>query len=222
MGGFFSIDGPFYRFGQRLLDLVIVGSIWTLFSLPIVTMGATTTALYYVCTKKHSGDDVYIFKTFLKSFRENFVKATIIFLILVALGYFMWMNLHILGQIDMGWLTIPVAVALWFVLFQIALVATNAFCLLSRFDITISLTLRYALFMGYRNFFTTISNWVTLLAIFLASVFVPEIIFLIGGVYVYFSSFSFLKLFRMHSAEFNGIVAELKGETLDDEENKNK
>jgi len=84
-------------------------------------------------------------------------------------------------------------------------VATNAFCVLSRFEVTVFTALRYGLFMGYRNFFTTITNWVTLLAIFLASVFVPMLLVFMGGFYVYFTSFAFIRLFRQHSAEFGGV-----------------
>jgi len=206
MNGFFSLDGKFYKFGSIITDLVFVGLLWTIFSLPIITIGATTTALYYVCTRKHSGQDIYIFKNFLKSFKENFVKATIVFVFLAFVAFVIWTNLHILGQIEMGWLTNPIRIALWFMLFQVALVATNAFCILSRFEVTASVALRYALFMGYRNFFTTISNWVTLLAISMVSMFFPMLLLLMGGVYVYFSSFSFIKLFRKHSAEFAGQV----------------
>ncbi|MCL1991250.1 MAG: DUF624 domain-containing protein [Defluviitaleaceae bacterium] len=203
MNAFFSLDGKFYRFGTMIADLVLIGLLWTIFSLPIITIGATTTALYYVCTKKHAGQDVYIFKSFLKSFKANFVKGTLVFVILACIAFVVWMNLHILGQIDLGWLTLPVRIALWFVLFQVALVATNAFCILSRFEVTVSTALRYGLFMGYRHFLTTISNWVTLLAIFMVSLFFSTIFFLMGGIYVYFSSFSFIKLFRKHSSEFD-------------------
>ena len=212
MGGFFSLDGKFYKFGNTLVELVFIGLLWTIFSLPIITIGATTTALYYVCTKKHSGEDVYIFKNFLKSFKENFLKATLVFLFLVGVAFLLWTNLHILGQISLGWLDLPVVIALYFMLFQVLLVATNAFCILSRFEVTVSTALRYGLFMGYRNFFTTISNWVTLLAIFLVSAFFPLVLFLMGGLYVYFSSISFVKLFKKHSAEFSEQTLEISGE----------
>lgn len=37
---FFGIDGPFYRFICRFIDLVKLNFMWLLFSLPIVTIGA--------------------------------------------------------------------------------------------------------------------------------------------------------------------------------------
>ena len=208
MNGFFSFDGKFYKFGSMLADMIFIGFLWTLFSIPIITMGATTTALYYVCTKKHSGEDVYIFENFLKSFKENFVKATIVFLFLVVVAIVIWVNLHVLGQIDLGILNLPVVIALYFMLFQVVLVTTNAFCIIARFEVSVKTALRYGLFMGYRNFFTTISNWITLLVIFIISGFFPPLFFLMGGVYIYCSSFAFIRLFRQHSAEFDGQIKE--------------
>jgi uncharacterized membrane protein YesL len=206
MREFFSIDGKFYRFGTFVMDIITVGLLWTIFSIPLITIGATTTALYYVCTKKHSGDDTYLLRTFLKSFKTNFVKSTIIFLLLVFITFLLWINLHILGQIDMGFLNIPIRIALWFMLFQVLMAATNSFAIISRFEMTIISALRYGLFMGYRNFFTTFGNWVTLLAIFLLSIFFPMLILFMGGIYVYITSYSFVRVFKKHSEEFSTLT----------------
>jgi len=206
MREFFGLDGKFYKFGWVVMDLLTVGFLWTIFSLPLITMGATTTALYYVCTKKHSGDEPTLFRTFLKSLKANFVKSTIIFLLLLFVAFLLWTNLHILRQIDMGFLNVPIRIALWFMLFQVLLVATNAFAILSRFEMTVLSTIKYGLFMGYKNFFTTFSNWITLLAIFLVSIFFPMVLIFMGGIYVYLSSFAFVRLFRKHSEEFDAMV----------------
>ena len=206
MREFFSLEGKFYRFGLVVMDVLTVGFLWTAFSLPLITMGATTTALYYVCTKKHSGEEPNLFRTFLKSFKANFVKSTIIFLLLLSVAFLLWTNLHLLGQVDMGFLNNPIRIAIWMMLFQVLLVATNAFAILSRFEMTVLATMKYGLFMGYRNFFTTLSNWISLLAIFLISIFFPMILIFMGGIYVYMSSFAFVRLFRKHSEDFDGMV----------------
>jgi len=205
-GGFLSIDGKYYKFGSFLADVIFIGFIWLIFSLPIVTIGATTTALYYVCTKKRTGHDVYIFLNFWKSFKENFVKSTIIFLILAALGLFIWVNINLLGQLELGALTWPITIALYFVLFQITVVVTNVFCILSRFDMSIIATMRSAFVLGNRHLFATISNWVTLAAIIFVLALFPILLLLVGGVYIYFSSFIFVRLFRKNSEEFEKQV----------------
>ena len=49
----FGIDSKFYEVVSRIADLVVVNLLFVLCSLPIITIGASTTALYGV-TKKIS------------------------------------------------------------------------------------------------------------------------------------------------------------------------
>ena len=48
MNSFFNYEGPFFNVLNRLSDLVILNVLWFICCLPIVTIGASTTALYYV------------------------------------------------------------------------------------------------------------------------------------------------------------------------------
>ena len=41
-----KIDNPFFRFMGKLGDLVILSVLWLLCCLPVVTIGASTTALF--------------------------------------------------------------------------------------------------------------------------------------------------------------------------------
>ena len=49
--GFFNYDNPIWRFIGRLGDMVVLNILWIICSIPIITIGASTTALYY-CTLK--------------------------------------------------------------------------------------------------------------------------------------------------------------------------
>ncbi len=57
-------------------DIVILHFLWLLTSLPILTIGASTTALYYTtmkCIRNGQGGEV---KLIFKRYRENFKQAT--------------------------------------------------------------------------------------------------------------------------------------------------
>lgn len=212
MANFLSVDGKFYRFGTVLADMLLLGFLWTLFSLPIITIGATTTALYYVCTKKASGKDEYILSGFFKSFKANFVKATMIFLILALISYIVWLNLQILGEIDMGWLRRPVTIALYFMLAQVIFVVTHVFCILARFETSVFNALKSALFMSYRHLMTTVTNLVLWLMIAFVSFSFPVLILFMMGIFVYLSSYLFVTIFRKHYPDFDGtkVATELE------------
>ncbi len=86
MSGFFNMDSPVMRFLSRVCDLMILNFMCLICCIPIVTIGASVTALYSVTLKMVRGEESYIFKGFLKAFKENFKISTIIWLLLAVLG----------------------------------------------------------------------------------------------------------------------------------------
>lgn len=67
----FSIDGPLYSFFSRLLDMIKLNLLWCLFSLPIVTIGASTAAAFAVTLKMVDEREGYIAKQFWNAFKAN-------------------------------------------------------------------------------------------------------------------------------------------------------
>lgn len=97
MRNLFNLDNPFWQFLTRLADLVILNLLWLVFCLPVFTIGASTTALYRsLLTLLDDGASSTV-KLFWQSFRSNFKKATILFLILlvpfVAVSLEVWAGL---------------------------------------------------------------------------------------------------------------------------------
>lgn len=92
MNGFFNIDSPIMRFLSRVCDLMILNVLCIVCCLPIVTAGASITALYTITMKMVRGEESYIFKGFFKAFKENFKQSTIIWLIMAVLGIFIFVD----------------------------------------------------------------------------------------------------------------------------------
>ncbi|MBQ9251551.1 MAG: YesL family protein [Clostridia bacterium] len=85
----FSEESAFGRFLNRLYVLITANLLFVLFSLPVVTIGASLTALNYTMMKLQRGDKHFkVAATFWKGFRENWKKSTLAFLILGALVLF--------------------------------------------------------------------------------------------------------------------------------------
>lgn len=74
---------PFWRFFEKLADVFLLNTLWLVGCIPIVTIGASTTALYYVSLKLAGGQKVPIFAAFKKSFRENLRQSTFLWLLYV-------------------------------------------------------------------------------------------------------------------------------------------
>lgn len=84
MGGIFSIDGPIMRILIKFFDCICVSILWLLFSLPIVTMGAASAALYTTVYKYLRRDEGHLWSTFWGAFKGNLRRSTLVWL--AALG----------------------------------------------------------------------------------------------------------------------------------------
>ena len=82
----FSYDNKFFQFMNRLVDCVCLSLLFVLFSLPVVTLGASATALYYTVNKVIIGGRGYVFRSFLESFRSNFKQSTVLWLVCILIG----------------------------------------------------------------------------------------------------------------------------------------
>lgn len=82
---FFGLDGPVIQFLCKAADCIFVSLLCALFSLPVVTIGASLAAANKVmCDIIHETDNGII-KGFVTAFFRNFMKATIAWLVFVLL-----------------------------------------------------------------------------------------------------------------------------------------
>lgn len=107
MKDLFSINGRFWGILNRFVDLVILNFLFIICCVPIVTIGASKTALYDVAKRLSKNEEGYIFRSFLKSFKNNFKVSTIMWLIYVTSMVIIGVDLYICTIIDMD--TIVVA-----------------------------------------------------------------------------------------------------------------
>ena len=84
---FLDIDGPFMSLLTAIADMIILNLLTLFCCLPVITAGAAFTALHYVVLKQVRGDSPYVIRSFFKSFKQNFLQATGIWLFcLIIIG----------------------------------------------------------------------------------------------------------------------------------------
>ena len=81
MDSFFNPEGSVMRALSRVADLAILNVLWLVCSIPVVTMGASTTAFYSISMKMVRDEESYIIRGFFKAFKENFKQSLIVWLI---------------------------------------------------------------------------------------------------------------------------------------------
>lgn len=83
---FLSNDSLIGRFLGKIGDIVVINLLWIICSIPLITLGASTTALYFSSLKIIKDNDNSARKNFFKSFKENFKQSTIIWIIFFIIG----------------------------------------------------------------------------------------------------------------------------------------
>ena len=142
---FFDRESPLGRLLGSLGDTIALNLFWILGCLPIVTIGASSAALYATARELTEGRCSGVFRAYRESFLANFKRATAAFLLLVAVGSILLADVLFLlgGALPLGvtaLTTIPVVVFI--------LCAGYVFPLQSRFDRTLRGTLFNSLIMG--------------------------------------------------------------------------
>lgn len=147
----FNMDGPVFRVLGKLADLMILNVVFLICCLPIVTIGASLTALNYVTLKMAEGKEGYIVKSFFKSFRQNFVQSTLMWLITLAAGLILCLDFYIVkGVSDV--LMKTCRVALFAAAFLYLMIFTYLFAVQARFYNKIRSTFRNSLLMAIAEF----------------------------------------------------------------------
>lgn len=158
MSGFFDYDNSIWRAVGKFWDILILNLLWMVCSFPIVTVGASTTAMYYVTISLVRDEDCSTIKSFFRSFKENFKQATVIWLVFLAviivLGFDWYFTVMMMAAAStartvMSVLTLAL-VFLWLAMF------TYVFPLQARFYNPVKKTIANAFIMSIRHLFYTI------------------------------------------------------------------
>lgn len=179
MNKIFNLDNPVMVFLARIADLIILNVLAIICSLPIITIGASWTAMHYVTIRMVRKEEGYIAKDFFKSFKENFKQATIIWIIaMVALfvivgDYFIFFS----DPTDIPkWIMVIIVILSYLVLSTIVFV----FPLLARYKNTTGKMILNAFLLSIANVPHAVTHIVFFILPIVLLIFKPHFIALIG------------------------------------------
>ena len=176
----FDMDSPILRFMNKLVDMVLLTIIWAICCLPIFTIGAATTALYYVTMKMASDLEGYILKDFFKAFKSNFKQATGIWMIMLMFGLTLsgcaWWYYIMNNSLSAIALPVLLIVAGLYIIVSIYI-----FPLLARCEVTVKQLVKMAFVMSLKNFKWTLFMMVCSVCMLAMGIFVAAPLLIIGA-----------------------------------------
>ena len=150
MNRFFNMDNKFFVFMGRVADLLLLNFLCILCCIPVVTAGASITALYYVTLKMARDEESYIARSFFHSFKQNFKQATIINIIMLLTAAVLFIDLRIArvgsGAMYKGLFSLFIAFALIY-----AMILLYIYPILSKFFNSVKNTFVNAFLMSVRH-----------------------------------------------------------------------
>ncbi|HOO27348.1 MAG TPA: YesL family protein [Lachnospiraceae bacterium] len=205
MNRIFDMEGPVFTTLNRLADLVWLNILYIICCIPIFTIGASTTAMYYVTMKMAKNEEGYITRSFFKSFKLNFKQATLLWLLALAAGGILLLDYAIMGGrfgdiVEMNEILRKVVTGILFAVGGLyVFVMIYLFPLLAKFDNSIKNTIKNALLISIRHFPFTLLLIVIPVVPFVLMYFVNQLVlfvfFLVFSLVAFASSYIYVKIF---------------------------
>lgn len=210
MKGLFNPDGPIVEMLRKIMYCVLLNMIFLLCCLPIITIGAALTSLYYTIQKVLKNDRGYVFRSFFMCLKNN-LKQTIptgivfglVLLIFqcdswilqeIAAGGHIWGNTYILFEILKY---VVIVYALW------------VFAYIARFENRLGKILKNASLLMIRHLFSSILFLVILAAGGFAMYLLPITMCICPVVMMWFLTALTERIFMKYMSE-EDKMAELK------------
>ena len=139
-------DNVVVRALTKICDMVCLNVLWLICCIPIVTIGAATTALYTIMLKMVKNEEGYIFRGFFKAFKSSFKQSTIIWIIVLLLGIVCTIDYRVAAVMPgtVGLVMRTIFFLLGFILLSVTI---YIFPLTARYENSIRATFRNALIL---------------------------------------------------------------------------
>ena len=171
MNKFIFGETPVGNFLKCAVNLIILNLLWVLCSLPIITMGPATVALYSSISALSRGEE-RMTSTFFKGFRRNFKQSLILWFITLLVGFLLYWGLYIVSFWDttrsfsLMLLAVPCFIYL--------MILSYAFPLLAEFETSLSKLITNSILLSIGHFPRSIVMVVINLLPILAMYYLPS------------------------------------------------
>lgn len=168
------------KISKLIVDLFLINLLWFLYSIPIITVGPATVAMYTCVRKLKENDKEKIVKGFNSIFFNN-LKIGIIVDLILAIGLIfsaVWFN----HRIIIMRVRVNEVISLCFLL-QVIWISIYIFYLLSRLEMSIFGYLKTAYFLSIRHFPSSLVLMTILMALYYVVFALPPLGLFVMGIY---------------------------------------
>ena len=148
-------SGKIYDGLSKIGDMFILNLIYILSCIPVITIGASTTALYYTTLKMAENKESYVWRDYWKAFKMNLKQATAIWLVVFIGWAVIVLDVLLAGGFGTQLGTV-VAIMMVIAAIFLGVLSLYVFPLLARFDNTVMRTMKNAVLIAIRHLPSTV------------------------------------------------------------------
>jgi len=141
MDNLFRYDSKFWEILEEVTDIVILNFLFIICSIPIISIGASLSALYTVSLKKVNQEDISVSKEFIRSFRLNLKISTLAWLFILIVSSVLFLDFYISNLIYNEFIIIILKFTCTLVSILLLFNFTYLFPMISKFDNTLKNTI---------------------------------------------------------------------------------
>lgn len=187
----------------RLADFLYLSVLWAVFSLPVITIGASTSALYYTIYYSVKIEEGYIFSEYWKAFKRTFKKATLNWILFLITASAFYLDSVIILQKTNGSL-IGIVGQMFFLL----LIPLECFLIIyiipyiSRFNSPLKLVWKNSAILAFANLFDTVTMFILLIISIMIIWLIPITVVILPAFVTYIISNKMEKIFAKYIREY--------------------
>lgn len=206
MNRLFNMDNKFFTFMGRVADLIILNFLCIICCIPIVTAGASITAMFYVTMKMVRNEESYITKNFFHSFKQNLKQSILINIIMLLAFAVLVVDISLVRGMN-GTLYKVLFYVFMFILFLYALLYLYLYPVLAKFYNTTKNLFINAFLMSIRHlpysFLMIIISLLPVGIFFIPSLRMQSLLLMLScmigvSLIAYINSFFFVKIFDQY------------------------
>ena len=197
----FNPENKFWNFMGKITDVACMSLLWLLTSLPVFTIGAATAAFYSFTLDAVGDNEGRVICSYFSAFKANFTKATLLWLLQLALGALLAVNLYAAwnfylakGVIALGFLSLSGCAALVAICCSVYI-----YPILAAYDFPVKKILTDSFVMATGNLHVTISVLVLFLLAGVGIYYLGGLFFFWIGLAIFFSSYFIWGLFLKYA-----------------------
>lgn len=101
MSNIFNLESPLWNILNKITDIIVLSLLFVITSIPVITIGAALTSLYYQMFRLSEDTEGNIVKGYFKTFGENLKKSTPVWIVCLLAGLFLVGDFYICIKMQM-------------------------------------------------------------------------------------------------------------------------